>query len=105
MAELVQPQLGHRIADPACGAGNFLFGAYQYIITGLAKIVARYHARTEMDTERTYQAFMVPRKEIEEKDFSLSFSSYKEDVFEEMAYEEPSVILDRLIAAEVRDMK
>ncbi len=37
MAELVQPQLGHKIADPACGSGGFLLGAYQYIVTELAK--------------------------------------------------------------------
>jgi len=36
MTELVQPQLGHRIADPACGTGGFLLGAYQYILTQLA---------------------------------------------------------------------
>lgn len=36
MIDLVQPQLGHRIADPACGTGGFLLGAYQYIITQLA---------------------------------------------------------------------
>lgn len=36
MVELVQPQLGHRIADPACGTGGFLLGAYQYIVTQLA---------------------------------------------------------------------
>lgn len=36
MADLVQPQLGHKIADPACGSGGFLLGAYQYIVTGLA---------------------------------------------------------------------
>ncbi|MBN2801725.1 MAG: N-6 DNA methylase [Deltaproteobacteria bacterium] len=36
IADLVQPQLGHRIADPACGSGGFLLGAYQYIVTQLA---------------------------------------------------------------------
>ena len=36
MAELMQPQLGHQIADPACGTGGFLLGAYQYIVTQLA---------------------------------------------------------------------
>lgn len=36
MADLVQPQLGHKVADPACGSGGFLLGAYQYIITQLA---------------------------------------------------------------------
>ncbi|WP_368355940.1 N-6 DNA methylase [Acidithiobacillus concretivorus] len=29
MADLVQPHLGHKIADPACGSGGFLLGAYQ----------------------------------------------------------------------------
>ena len=36
MADLVQPQLGHKIIDPACGSGGFLLGAYQYIVTQLA---------------------------------------------------------------------
>lgn len=33
LVELVDPQLNHRIADPACGTGGFLLGAFQYIIT------------------------------------------------------------------------
>ena len=37
MAELVQPQLGHLIADPSCGTGGFLLGAYQYMLTDLAR--------------------------------------------------------------------
>lgn len=37
MTELVQPQLGHKIVDPACGSGGFLLGSYQYIVTELAK--------------------------------------------------------------------
>lgn len=37
IAELVEPQLGNRIADPACGTGGFLLGAYQYIVTQLDK--------------------------------------------------------------------
>lgn len=36
MAELVQPQLGHRIVDPACGTAGFLLGSYQFIVTQLA---------------------------------------------------------------------
>jgi type I restriction enzyme M protein len=35
IAELVEPQLGNLIADPACGTGGFLLGAYQYIVTQL----------------------------------------------------------------------
>ena len=37
MAELVKPKLGDKIADPACGTSGFLLGAYQYILTGLAR--------------------------------------------------------------------
>ncbi|EMO52081.1 type I restriction-modification system subunit M [Leptospira noguchii] len=33
MAELVAPQLGQRVADPACGTGGFLLGAYQFMLT------------------------------------------------------------------------
>jgi len=37
MAELVAPQLGQSIADPACGTGGFLLGSYQYILTDLVR--------------------------------------------------------------------
>jgi len=37
IAELVKPQLGNRIGDPACGTAGFLLGAYQYIVTDLAR--------------------------------------------------------------------
>jgi type I restriction enzyme M protein len=33
MVELVNPRLGERICDPACGTGGFLLGAYQHILT------------------------------------------------------------------------
>lgn len=37
MAELVEPQLGNKIVDPACGTAGFLLGAYQYILTDLVR--------------------------------------------------------------------
>jgi type I restriction enzyme M protein len=37
MAELVEPQLGNAVCDPACGTGGFLLGAYQYMVTQLDK--------------------------------------------------------------------
>lgn len=37
MAELVAPQLGQHIADPACGTGGFLLGAYQFVLTDLVR--------------------------------------------------------------------
>jgi type I restriction enzyme M protein len=33
IVELVQPKLGQKIVDPACGSAGFLLGAYKYIIT------------------------------------------------------------------------
>ena len=54
MAELVKPQLGNRILDPACGTGGFLLGAYQYIVTELAKKAGMKDIPTDEDGfERT----------------------------------------------------
>ena len=41
----------------------------------------------------------------EKNNFDLSPSRYKEDVFEEVQYDPPGVILDRLIQAEVGDVE
>lgn len=35
LTELVDPQIGEKIGDPACGSAGFLLGAYQYLITSL----------------------------------------------------------------------
>ncbi|MDT8989264.1 class I SAM-dependent DNA methyltransferase [Curvibacter sp. APW13] len=73
----------------------------------LQDIVAKYHARNPAtDTDRTAKCFMVPRTEIadEKNNFDLSLSRYKTDVFEEVHYDAPGVILDRLIQADVGDV-
>ena len=71
----------------------------------LQDIVARYHARNPViDTDRTAKCFIVPRTEIETESYDLSLSRYKTDVFEEVHYDAPCVILDRLIQAEVGDV-
>ncbi|OIQ74181.1 LOG family protein ORF6 in fasciation locus [mine drainage metagenome] len=73
----------------------------------LQDIVARYHARNPVtDTDRTAKYFMVPRTEIadEKNNYDLSLSRYKTDVFEEVHYDAPGVILDLLIQAEVGDV-
>lgn len=49
IAELVQPQLGNRIGDPACGSGGFLLGAYQYIVTQLALRKGAKNLQTDED--------------------------------------------------------
>ena len=51
MSELVNPQFGHRICDPACGTAGFLLDAYQYIITQLAKQKAKNGQTFEPDED------------------------------------------------------
>jgi len=73
----------------------------------LQDIITKYHTRdAEVDTDRTAKCFMVPYSEIadEKNKFDLSLSRYKEDVFEEVQYDKPAVILERLIQAEVGEM-
>ncbi|WP_272691246.1 type I restriction-modification system subunit M [Providencia sp. PROV132] len=73
----------------------------------LQDIITKYHNRNAgADTDRTAKYFMVPYSEIanEKNNFDLSFSRYKENVFEEVNYDAPGVILDRLIQAEVGDL-
>ena len=73
----------------------------------LQDIIAKYHARNPAtDVVRTAKYFMVPRAEIvdERNNYDLSLSRYKTDVFEEVQYDAPGLILDRLIHAEVGDV-
>jgi type I restriction enzyme M protein len=70
----------------------------------LQDIVTKYHARNpEVDTDRTRKCFIVPRTEIasDENKYDMSLSRYKEDVFEEVEYEAPAVILDKLLKVEL----
>jgi type I restriction enzyme M protein len=75
----------------------------------LQDIITKYHTRNastihDDKSDRTAKCFKVPRTEIEAEGYDLSLSRYKTDVFEEVHYDAPSVILDRLIQAEVGDV-
>lgn len=47
--------------------------------------------------DRTSQSFLVPLKEIKENDWDLSINRYKEILYEELEYDTPEVILERII--------
>ena len=65
-------------------------------------IITKYRTRNPAsDTNRRAKCFVVPRSEIEAEGYDLSLSRYKENVFEEVHYEAPNVILEELIRAEV----
>lgn len=73
----------------------------------LQDIITRYHDRSAItDNDRAAKCFMVPRSEIvdEKNNYDLSLSRYKKDVFKEVHYDAPGLILDRLIQAEVGDV-
>ena len=68
----------------------------------LQDIVTQYHQRdNNIQSERTRKYFSVPYQEIKDEGYDLSFNRYKEEIFEEIEYEAPTVILDKLIMAEV----
>lgn len=58
--------------------------------------------------DRTQKAFFVPREEIVKEGYDLSIGRYKELVYEEVKFEPPKKILDRLMKLEGKitaDMK
>ncbi len=69
----------------------------------LQDIVHKFNIRnqkSEITNDRKAKAFFVPMKEILENDYDLSISKYKEEVYEEVKYDEPEVILEKLTAIE-----
>lgn len=50
----------------------------------------------EAKRKRTDQSFLVPFKEIKENDWDLSINRYKEIVYEEVEYDAPKVIIERI---------
>lgn len=72
----------------------------------LPDALARWKKRSaKKDTDRTAKHFMVPVKEIEDKDFDLSINRYKEAKHEEVQYEPPKVIIAKLRALEAEIAK
>lgn len=64
----------------------------------LQDIIHKFKSRNpDIDFERKEKSFFVPKSEIVEADYDLSFSKYKEEVFDEIVYEKPELILGKLI--------
>ena len=54
----------------------------------------------EVERKRTEQSFFVPVEEIRENGYDLSINKYKEIEYEEVHYDAPSVILERVKSLE-----
>ena len=66
-------------------------------------IIKRFNNRDseeEQNRARTEKSFFVPKEEIVENDYDLSINKYKEIVIEKKEYENPKVILKRVIEME-----
>jgi type I restriction enzyme M protein len=64
-------------------------------------IIERYKKRREESpTDRKGKCFFVPYSEIKENGYDLSISKYREIEYEEVEYEKPQVILDKIEAIE-----
>ncbi|MCH6201315.1 type I restriction-modification system subunit M [Aquiflexum sp. LQ15W] len=63
----------------------------------LPDIVQRYKARdVKIDSDRKQKYFMVSKKEIVKNNYDLNLSTYKEEVYEEIIYDKPTLILNKL---------
>jgi type I restriction enzyme M protein len=60
-------------------------------------IIARFHNReAEKERKRTEQSFFVPVEEIRENDYDLSINKYKEIEYEEVKYQQPIEIIEKV---------
>ncbi|EDM26135.1 type I restriction modification system M subunit (site-specific DNA-methyltransferase subunit) [Lentisphaera araneosa HTCC2155] len=68
----------------------------------LPDIIKSFHERNngQDGQSRTAQSFFVPKEEIIENGYDLSINRYKEIVYEEVQYDEPEIILDRIDSLE-----
>jgi type I restriction enzyme M protein len=64
----------------------------------LPDIVAKYCLRKSAKSagDRKQKQFSVPKKEIVANNYDLNLSTYKEEVYEEVVYEKPEVIFEKL---------
>ena len=66
-------------------------------LDNIPDIINRWQNRDKETTrKRTEQSFFVPVDEIAKNDFDLSINRYKEVVYEEVQYDEPKVIIERI---------
>ena len=65
-------------------------------------IISRWNnPEAEKERKRTEKSFPVPKEEIKANDYDLSINRYKEIVYEEVVYDAPSVILERVAGLEL----
>src|SRR5699024_11872974 len=60
-------------------------------------IIKRIHRlEGKEDRERTEKSYLVPEEEIRENGYDLSINRYKEIVYDEVEYDEPEMIIEKI---------
>lgn len=66
-------------------------------VNDIPDIISRYHnLEGEKNRKRTEKSFLVPKDEIVKNDYDLSINRYKENEYDEIQYESPKVIIQRI---------
>lgn len=69
----------------------------QHKLNNIPDIIHRWlHRDSEVKRKRTEQSFFVPKADIVKEGYDLSINRYKEVVYEEVEYDSPKVILQRI---------
>jgi len=68
-------------------------------------LICWHKKNAKKDTERTAKHFMIPLKEIAEKDFDLSINRYKKSKHEEVKYDPPKKVIAKLRSLEAEIAK
>ncbi|MCY1240134.1 type I restriction-modification system, M subunit [compost metagenome] len=74
----------------------------------LQDIIKQYHQRTSKvstDKEREGFFFSIAKQEIVDNGYDLSFNKFRKEIYEEIAYEEPKLIFEKLEAIEANILK
>jgi len=67
----------------------------------IPEIISKWQNRNpQTDTDRKQKAFFIPRKEIEDNKYDLSINRYKDADYQEVEYEEPEKILEKIESLE-----
>ena len=74
----------------------------------LQDIIAKYQNRSKVATKEDSRegfCFAIPKQEIVDNGYDLSLSKYKKEVYEEVSYENPKVIFEKLERIEATILK
>jgi len=66
-------------------------------VNDIPDVIEKYHTRdAKAENDCKAKHFFIPKSDIVDSDYDLSFNTYHEKIYDEIVYDEPSVILGKL---------